>query len=234
MQQTFAARERELNTVLKFRRDTGEEEKTLLARALHDELGGVLTSAKIDIAWLKKVSPAQDPDAVLRWERLAKAVDEAVSIERRAVESLRPSLLDHLGIGAALDWYVSDVCKSAAIACRQKSLANHGSVPADVAIAIYRLVQEAMCNIVEGAQADEITIGLERDGDGLHLRLSHNGLSAPEQFETQHQQRHASMRHRAVELGGRFDVEYPDGGGTSISAFFPHQQLSAEAETAPA
>jgi signal transduction histidine kinase len=225
LRRKFAARESELNALMSFVQTDVEAEKTRLARRLHDELGGVLTSAKIDIAWIKKAESSDHPDLAPRIDRLSRALDEAVSIERRAVENLRPSLLDHLGLGAALDWYITDTCKSARIACHCKSFDDAGEVAPDLAIVIYRVVQEAMTHIVANAQADEIEISLRRSERGLHLSLRHNGSASPLGQPLVQKQRLAVMRQRALSLGGHFELDQPGGQGTRMRAFFPSTVL---------
>lgn len=215
------ARTEELSSLSSHLQQSTEREKSRLARDLHDELGGILTSAKIDIAWLEGHSKSADPEVVPRLQRLAATVDEAVNMKRRVVEDLRPSLLDHLGLGAALNWYVNETCKKAGLQCRMKLLPDAETVPPEIAIAIYRLVQEGLTNILKHAQATEIEVELQRKASGYRLRLADNGLGITNFRPDQLSHGIAGMRQRARALGGGFDLRTTPGEGTTIEAFFP-------------
>lgn len=216
------ARTEELSSLSSHLQTSTEREKGRLARDLHDELGGILTLAKIDIAWLEGHSKNNDPEIVPRLQRLASTVDEAVNLKRRVVEDLRPSLLDHLGLGAALQWYVNDTCKKAGLQCRLKLPPDAESVPPEQAIAIYRLVQEGLTNILKHAQASEVEIDLARvRGGGLRLRMADNGLGITNFRPDQLSHGIAGMRQRARALGGTFELKTAPGEGTTIEAVFP-------------
>ncbi|HSW04595.1 CHASE3 domain-containing protein [Aquabacterium sp.] len=221
LEQTVNERTEELSALSTYLQTSSEREKARLARDLHDELGGILTSAKIDIGWLEGHSKATDPEVVPRLQRLAKVLDEAVDLKRRVVENLRPSLLDHLGLGAALTWYVNETCRKANLKCGLRMLDDNEAVPAEMAIAIYRLVQEGLNNCIKYAQADEVNITVERAHNGYRLRLSDNGVGIHD-FRAEHLSHGiAGMRQRARALGGRFELRTSPGQGTTIEAFFP-------------
>src|SRR5690349_3048835 len=93
-----------------------EREKAALARELHDQLGGLLTPAKMDLAWLE-ARLGNDPQYAPRLTRLSKLIDGGIDLKRRIIEALRPSLLDHLGLGSALQWHVDDACRAAGVKC---------------------------------------------------------------------------------------------------------------------
>src|SRR4029450_12721276 len=138
--------------------------------------------------------------------RLSHTVDEAVDLKRRVVEDLRPSLLDHLGLNAALNWYVNETCKKAGLDCSMKLLPDAESVAPEISIAIYRLVQEGLTNILKHAQASNVQVELERRPSGYRLRLTDNGLGISNFRPDQLSHGIAGMRQRARALGGRFDV----------------------------
>lgn len=215
------ARTEELSSLSSHLQTSTEREKGRLARDLHDELGGILTSAKIDIAWLEGHSKNNDPEILPRLKRLAGTVDEAVNLKRRVVEDLRPSLLDHLGLGAALQWYVNDTCKKAGLQCRLKLPPDAENVPPELAIAIYRLVQEGLTNTLKHAQASEVEVELTRRGGGYKLRMADNGLGITNFRPDQLSHGIAGMRQRARALGGSFELKTKPGEGTAIEAVFP-------------
>ncbi|WP_395704123.1 CHASE3 domain-containing protein [Aquabacterium sp.] len=221
LEQAVNERTEELSALSTYLQSSSEREKARLARDLHDELGGILTSAKIDIGWLEGHSKATDPEVVPRLQRLAKVLDEAVDMKRRVVENLRPSLLDHLGLGAALDWYVRDTCRKANLKCTLRTPDDTAVVPPEMAIAIYRLVQEGLNNCIKYAKATSIDVAVERVEGGYRLRLQDDGIGIQD-FRANHLSHGiAGMRQRARALGGRFDLRTAPGAGTTIEAFFP-------------
>ena len=137
-----------------------EEEKSRLARDIHDELGGILVGAKMDVAWAAQRCKTALPEAAEKLERAIAVLDEGVEMKRRIIEELRPTLLDNLGISSALDWQVRQVCERAGLQC-ELNLAEL-ELPSDASIAIYRIVQEALTNIVKYASARNVDVELAR------------------------------------------------------------------------
>ena len=127
-----------------------EEEKSRLARDIHDELGGILVGAKMDVAWAAQRCKTVLPEAASKLDRALAVLDEGVEMKRRIIEELRPTLLDNLGISSALDWQVRQTCERAGLHC-ELNLADL-ELPSVVSIALYRIVQEALTNIVKYAQ----------------------------------------------------------------------------------
>lgn len=221
LEQQVVARTAELSSLSAHLQSSSEREKSRLARDLHDELGGILTAAKIDAAWLEGHSKTADPDALQRIRRLSGVLDEAVDLKRRVIENLRPSLLDHLGLAAALEWYVNDTCTKAGLRCALRLPNQDVVVDPDVAIAIFRLVQEALTNAIKYARASEITVSLERDESHWQLALADNGVGISGFRSDQLSHGLAGMRQRALSHGGRFALHTAPGQGTRIEARFP-------------
>jgi signal transduction histidine kinase len=221
LERTVADRTAELSSLSSYLQTSSERERARLARDLHDELGGILTSAKIDIAWLEGNSKHLDPDAVPRLQRLSAVLDEAVDLKRRVVENLRPSLLDHLGLGAALSWYVDEICKKSQLQVKLTSLPDSEVVPPEIAIAIFRTVQEGLTNVVRHAQASEVTVAVTRAHNGYKLVLADNGVGISGFQPENLSHGLAGMRQRTRALGGSFHLRTAQGQGTRIEAFFP-------------
>jgi signal transduction histidine kinase len=235
LERTVAERTADLSSLSSYLQSSSEREKARLARDLHDELGGILTSAKIDIAWLEGHCKASDPDVVPRLKRLAGVLDEAVDLKRRVVENLRPSLLDHLGLGPALAWHVKETCQKAGLEFTLDSLPDTEVVAPEMAIAMYRMVQEALNNTIKYAKATKVSIGIERRPDGYRLVFSDNGIGISGFRADRLSHGLAGMRQRARALGGRFELRTAPGAGTTIEAFFPLGEPAAVSEaTSPA
>jgi signal transduction histidine kinase len=199
-----------------------EEEKSKLARDIHDELGGILVSAKMDVAWVEQRLGKRDPEASAKLERALQILDESVQIKRRIVEELRPTLLDNLGLSAALDWQVREVCDRAVLTCKITTPEDDSSIPPAAGIALYRILQEALTNIVKYAQAkhvnvelgmaaDAITLVVEDDGIGIHDDAQNNRLSHGI----------SGMRQRVRALQGDFSIAKRRNGGTIVKVRIP-------------
>lgn len=214
-------RTQELSELSTYLQSSAEQEKRALARDLHDEFGALLTSAKLDVAWLQGRSTVAAPEVLDRLEQLSNSLDEAVHLKRRVIESLRPSLLDHLGLPAALQWYVQDTCDRADLACDVQVPEDAPAVPPHIAIDLYRLVQEAVNNTIKYAQASLIEVQLSHQGHQWHLSIKDDGIGMSG-LKTDHLSHGlAGMRHRVRALGGRFDIRSAPGQGTQVQAWVP-------------
>jgi len=213
-------RTRELSALSNHLQALSEREKSELARKLHDELGGLLTAAKMDLSWLQsrlEGAPIQE-----RLAKLGSVLDEAMDLKRRVVEELRPSLLDHFGLPTALRTYVESTCAKAGLASQIVIEHTCESMPKDTTIALFRVVQEGLSNIIRHAQAK--TVKLELSGDDSHcsVTLSDDGRgfdALSSQFRWSHGL--MGMRQRAEALGGRLDIESRVGGGTRVRVEIP-------------
>jgi signal transduction histidine kinase len=215
-------RTRELSALSTHLQDLTEKEKAALARDLHDELGGLLTAAKMDLSWLQS-RIAGDPDIVERLHQLGAVLDEAMDVKRRVVEDLRPSLLDHFGLPTALRAYVESVCAKSDLRA-DIAIAAEAEFPKDIAIALFRVVQEGMTNVVRHAHAHTVRLELEFDGELCCLALIDDGegidLAHPS-FRWSHGL--TGMRQRVRALGGRFSLDSERGRGTRLRLELPRR-----------
>lgn len=221
LESAVAERTEELSALSTYLQSNAEREKSTLARDLHDEFGAILTSAKLDVAWLQGRVNTVEPAVQERLQQLSNVLDEAVNLKRRVIESLRPSLLDHLGLSAAIHWYVQETCDRADLACDVQVPEDGTDIPPQIAIDLYRLVQEALNNTVKYAQASVVEVELRETVDHYELRISDDGIGIA-QFKADHLTHGlAGMRHRVRALGGTFRVDTAPGKGTRISASIP-------------
>jgi signal transduction histidine kinase len=219
-------RTRELTELSTHLQNFAEQERSELARKLHDELGGLLTAAKMDLSWLQ--THLDEPPNEPRLAQLGEALDQAMNVKRRVVEHLRPSLLDHFGLATALRAHVEPTCAQD----NPKPDANVdeevGPVPKHIAIALFRLVQEGMTNITRHAAAQRVR--LEFGGDARHyvLKLGDDGRGfelADSEFRWSHGL--TGMRHRIEALHGRFTLRSNPGSGTQIEVEVPREVKAA-------
>ena len=198
-----------------------EREKASLARELHDSLGGILTPAKMDLAWLES-RLGNDPQYTERMKRLNALIDEGIDLKRRIIETLRPSLLDHLGLASALQWHAEDACRSAKIDCRLRISERLERLNSDLEIALFRLVQECITNIVKHAKAKSVDLALERTGEGLKLSVADDGVGIADLDHARNLSHGlAGMANRVRSLGGTFEVATAPNRGTRVEVFVP-------------
>ena len=200
-----------------------EEEKTLIARELHDELGQLLTALKMDLSWLRE-RIAADAEAAKKAGEMNTMLDETVSATRRISANLRPLMLDDLGLADAAAWLVEEFGKRSGIGCSYKELGNGAleHVAKPVATTVYRALQESLTNIGRhsGAKNAWIVLGA---GDGMvRLEIEDDGRGiAPEDIAKARSLGLKGMRERVVYLGGSFEVGRAARGGTRVRVTVP-------------
>jgi signal transduction histidine kinase len=209
-----------------------EEERARLAHDIHDELGSILVTAKMDLSWVYSRLKDKDPGLSQKLARAMSTLDEGVDIKRRIIEDLRPTVLDSMGLGAALDWYVNHTCRFGNLNCELSINPRDIELPSAISIALFRVLQEALTNVLRHAKAANAWITLKQDADGLTFVIRDDGIGLPSGSE-QKKLSHGilGMRQRITSFGGQFQISSAPGGGTTIRIFVP--QLSARPATAP-
>jgi signal transduction histidine kinase len=213
-------RTRELASLSAFLQTHYEREKARLARQLHDELGGILTPAKMDLSWLE-ARLGGDAQYRERMARLSALIDQGIDLKRRVIEELHPSLLDHLGLAAAVQWYVDEACGAAKLQSTVTVSKLERLMP-DLEIALYRIVQESVTNAVRHSKATKIELTVERTPEGVRLCVFDNGVGIPD-LEGARKSSHGivGMTHRMRAINGSLDISSREGGGTRVEAFLP-------------
>ncbi|HEX3058421.1 MAG TPA: sensor histidine kinase [Usitatibacter sp.] len=213
-------RTRELASLSAFLQTHYEREKARLARQLHDELGGILTPAKMDLSWLES-RLGGDAQYRERMARLAALIDQGIDLKRRVIEELHPSLLDHLGLAAAVQWYVDEVCGAAKLESRV-TVSKLERLNPDLEIALYRIVQESVTNAVRHSKATKIELVVERTPQGVKLSVLDNGVGIAD-LDRARKASHGlvGMTHRMRAINGTLDISSRKGEGTKVEAFLP-------------
>lgn len=227
-QKTFLLREigattKELLWTYKAQQERVEEERSQFARELHDELGSILIAAKIDAAWLGGHFETDDahPELKNRMRRLLKTLDEAVGEKRRVIENLHPSLLDNLGLLPALEWHVEETCKRAGIAYELKFDDTEEKIPKNVALALYRIVQEGLNNAVKHAHCSRVEVKFTSTDGAFRLCFKDDGRGIQNYKKNKLSHGLAGMRARIRTLDGEFDLITAPGKGTTIEVVVP-------------
>lgn len=215
-------RTRELTALSTHLQGVSEQEKSALSRELHDELGGLLVAARMDLSWLQQRLPTSDPAIEQRFKRIHESLSAGVDLKRRVVEELRPTLLDNMGLFTALRWQFKETCRRAGLKCTETIPEAEPKFNPDAAIGVFRIAQEALTNILKHAEARSADLAIGIEGNTFVLRVSDDGKGIP-QNQLQNITSHglASMRHRIAALGGSWEVRTPSAGGTIVTALIP-------------
>jgi signal transduction histidine kinase len=227
-------RNRELVDLSTHLQNVAEREKAALARELHDELGGLLVGARMDISWAEQHLVDIDPGVKMRLQRVQQNLSAGVDLKRRIIEELRPTLLDNVGLFAALRWQLKETCGRAGIECIESYPDEEPKLNSEAAIALFRIAQEAFTNILKHSGAKAMDITLTVDGNAIVMQISDDGRGiAAGRLTALGSHGLASMRHRVRALGGRLDVISPPSGGTTLLVRIPAAgALQGVAETA--
>ena len=211
-----------------------EEERTRIAREVHDELGSLLVALKMDVGWLdKRLSEqeqraAEDAQAMRekmrgKCQNMSRLIENAVVNVGRIITDLRPSILDHQGLWGALEWQAQEFVQSAEQELKWCMEVNEQRVlPEPMAMAVFRIFQEMLSNVGRHAQARTVDVDMvEREG-WLHLSVEDDGCGAmPQAFESAQAYGIMGMRERARHFGGVIDIDSQPGRGTRMRLSMP-------------
>ena len=209
-----------------------EEERIRIAREVHDELGQILTVLKLDVEGLALKhhdrSPALRKDFTERITRIVRAVDLTLNTVRRISAELRPSILNHLGLSAALKWQIQEFQSRTGIRCRCRVLRKDSPLGAEPTIAVFRVFQEILTNVLRHAKAKAVSVELRASGGWLILRVADDGKGLdPKLLSDPLSLGLLGMRERALLLGGRVDFAARRGGGTVVTVRIPSGEPAA-------
>jgi len=194
-----------------------EREKATLARELHDELGGLLVAASMDLAWLDLHVASDQPQEVRRrLDRMKETLAGAVDIKRRIIEELRPTLLDNVGLFAALRWLVDNSCARSELSCTIAFPPEEPQLNGDASIAVFRVAQEGLALIMESPWVRSLTLSLANAGHILTLSI----MGTSDSYEL------ATIRHRIVALGGGITFS-AERGKVTLWAWIPLEKIQA-------
>lgn len=206
-----------------------ELERARLGRELHDELGGLLVAIKMDLAQLARTLDLTAPDVQVRWQRIQSALSAGVALKRRVIEELRPTLLDNMGLVAALRWQAEETCNNAGIALQATFPDQELKLDTNVAIAVFRVAQETLTNMVKHARATQVTVVLEVSPVELALTIQDNGIGIATTKRRAGAHGLLSMKHRMQSIGGSFYIGSASTQGTLVVVRLPLEIANAMA-----
>ena len=205
--------------------DIREDERTRIAREIHDSLGQALTALKLQLSAAEEAASNDRPGLRPRLHDTTRMVDELVKTVRRLATDLRPPILDQLGLPAALEWLAQDFAKRTGIRCRATTQAHNPPPPiaGELGTALFRIVQEALTNVLRHAGATKVDVELGSESGCVTLEINDDGTGISESGMGPGSLGILGMRERAAALGGVLEVAPREAGGTRVSAWFPPQ-----------
>ncbi len=199
-----------------------EEERTRIAREIHDEIGTLMTAIKMDLAFLVRENDSIKSPDVLREQLGAttKLVDEAIESVHQIARELRPGVLDHLGLLAALEWQMQEFQERSKIECQFTSALDEIDLDSACSTAVFRIMQEALTNVARHAQATRVQVSLRKEDGHLILQVRDNGKGIPPVPDT-NRFGILGMRERAHIFGGDVVIQGAPGQGTVVTVRIP-------------
>lgn len=199
-----------------------EQEKTRIARELHDELAQALTALKMDVSWSRRHLPEAAGPIDERLASVEKILDSTVMSTRRIAADLRPLMLDDLGLNAALEWLAEQFQERHGVTCQLDVEGLEDDLPENYATAIFRILQESLTNVARHAAATHVRVLVRRTGQEILIRVQDNGQG----FSLAEQGKPGSfgligLRERAYMLGGETVITSAPGEGTRIEVRLP-------------
>ena len=208
-----------------FLQNVREEERTRIARELHDELGQALTSLRIDLDWLRGKCEKQGAAVVDRASGAYTLVERTIDALRRISEGLRPGMLDVLGLAATIEHHVTQFEERNGITCSLSMNREEFDIDGELATTIFRLIQEALTNVLRHAAASQLSVGIDDGKDAIRVWVEDDGQGF---LPAKGQKTFGllGMQERVKMLGGRIEIAGRPGEGCRIEAVFPKHGVS--------
>lgn len=196
-----------------------ENERVAISRELHDDLGQALTAVKIDLGIIKqKVS---DNEVVLKINKVTALVGETIKTVQRLTSQLRPDIIDDLGLEAAIDWYTKEFEQRVGVEVFL-DMDSELTISPNVSLTLFRIMQESLTNIARHSKATQVEIGLHKNSESIHFRISDNGVGITEdEIKSKKSFGIINMKERTASMGGSFDIYSENGHGTVIQLILP-------------
>ncbi|MFC7297628.1 PAS domain S-box protein [Herminiimonas aquatilis] len=200
-----------------------EEERRRIAREIHDELGSLLVALKLDVNWMEK-RVVDRAEVAGKCRTMNRLIESAVENVGRMITDLRPSILDHQGLIAALEWQLQEFTETTEMTCNASiEVAEEVRAPdGNLATAIFRIFQEILSNVARHAQASAINIRIRLDENLLSMEVQDNGIGAqPFDLDNSRSYGVMGMRERAMHFGGSLEIISAPGQGTLVRLSIP-------------
>lgn len=204
-----------------------EEERTRIAREVHDELGQSLTAVKLELALLRDQFSESQPSLLARTDSIGKLVDMTMQSVRKIATELRPVALDQLGLVPAIEWQAREFLSRTGIQCRLNIYMRSVALSAERSTGVFRIFQEILTNVARHAQATSVDISMQEHAGHLQLEVTDNGRGITEAEVTGSKSLGLlGMRERALLLGGETTIQRHAEKGTTVRVRIPLDQAS--------
>jgi signal transduction histidine kinase len=211
----------EFEGLVTYLQNTTEINNTALSHELHDELGGLMVAAVMDLDAVSRVDPPLSQIALNRLERVKETLQQAIVLKRRVIEELRPSILDNFGLFAALRWQLKKTWDNLDIVSTENYPAVEPAFDSHAAIALFRIAQEALSLATKRASVKSTDLTVSVDQGNLSMRFSDDGVPSAEAQTGKPAMILASMRHRIRVLGGNVQISRTEAGATVLTVSMP-------------
>jgi signal transduction histidine kinase len=201
--------------------NAAELKDTNLSHELHDELGGLMGAAVMDLDAVRRVEPPLSQNALIRVERVKKTLEQAIDLKRRVIEELRPSILDNFGLFAALRWQIKKTWGSSGVVWTETYPIAEPDLESHANIALFRIAQEALSIAFQRASVKSTDLTVRIDQGVFSMRFSDDGAPGAETQTGGPAMLLASIRHRIRMLGGSVQVSCTEAGGTVLLVSMP-------------
>ena len=201
-----------------------EKERTDIAREIHDVLGQHLTALRLDLSWIRKRLKPEDAEFIEKTSAMDGIINEIIMTVRRLSSSLRPGILDDLGLSAAIEWQAEEFRKRTGYEC-SVSCDEIGELPEDKSVALFRIFQESLTNIIKHAGASRVLISLEKKAGQIEMVISDNGKGlCSDDLRIKGSYGIIGMRERVKLFNGTLSIDGKEGAGTTVKVQFPHNE----------
>ena len=210
---------RALTTYLQYVR---EEERTRIAREVHDELGQALTGLKLDLSWLASKLARSQPPVQDKVRTMTSHLDETIQTVRRIATELRPGILDSLGLVAAIEWQANDFQKRTGMPCQVTTTVEDTLWNQEFSTVFFRIFQETLTNVIRHAKATRVDVRLFEENGNLVLVIKDNGRGiSEEEMASTRSNGLVGMRERAMLIRGDLTLTGAPGQGTTVTLRAP-------------
>jgi PAS domain S-box-containing protein len=219
----------ELRLLASHLQDVREEERTNMAREIHDELGQQLTGLKMDVSWLNRRADLNDETSRDKIKGILTLIDGTVNTVRRLAAELRPSILDDLGLAEALEWHCKEFQIRFGIQCSFRAEGERTLLPSVISTGIFRIYQEALTNVARHAGAQSVTASLVSEPTQVSLTIVDDGKGFDvEGIGAKKTLGLLGMKERTLMMGGRYEVVSGSEQGTTLKVTVPLEKTFSE------